>query len=121
MKILIVEDDKVLSLMLQRMIERMGYYVVDTTTEGHKAVDLALQSSCDLILMDIMLEDNLDGIEAYRKIRDKENIPVIYITGNSDSSNKKRAAEVGYHDYIIKPVVYDSLKESIQTLFKSNG
>ncbi|MEX0770342.1 MAG: response regulator [Balneolaceae bacterium] len=120
MNILIVEDDKVLSLMLQKMVERMGYQVAETTTEGQKAVELSRILSCDLILMDIMLEDDLDGIEAYRKINESEKIPVIYITGNSDPANKARADEMGYHDYIIKPVIYENLLKSIRALESEN-
>lgn len=121
MNILIVEDDKVLSLMLQKMVERMGHQVAETTTKGQKAVELSRNLSCDLILMDIMLEDDLDGIEAYRRINETDKIPVIYITGNSDPANKTRAEEMGYHDYIIKPVIYENLMESISSLeSKSN-
>lgn len=117
MNILIVEDDKVLSLMLQKMVERIGHNVSAIIAEGSKAVDYAINNeNCDLILMDIMLEDNLDGIEAYKLISAQKKIPVIYITGNSDPLNLERANEYGYHDYMIKPVVYDDLENSINNL-----
>lgn len=117
MKILIVEDDKVLSLMLYRMIERLGHSIAGTTATGKEAIELATTIDCDLILMDIMLEDDIDGIDAYQQItKKKKDTPVIYITGNSDPVNKERATNVGYHDYIIKPVIFDDLKRSINEL-----
>ncbi|MEX2602347.1 MAG: response regulator [Balneolaceae bacterium] len=117
MNILIVEDDKVLSLMLHRMIERLGHAIAGSTATGKEAIEFAVTLDCDLILMDIMLEDEIDGILAYSEIRKRnKNIPVIYITGNSDPVNKERAIKEGYHDYIIKPVIFDDLKRSIDEL-----
>jgi CheY-like chemotaxis protein len=116
MEILIVEDDKVLSLLLQKMIWEMGYTVTDSVSKGTEAVEKALSANVDLILMDIMLEDEVDGIEAYRRIKEKKEIPVIYITGNSDQMNKERAGAIGYHDFMAKPVIFDELQDSIEKL-----
>jgi len=116
MKILIVEDDQVLSLMLKRMIHEIGHTVSDVAVRGEEAVALALTHHFDLILMDIMLLDDLDGIEAYRKIRIHKKIPVIYTTGNSDPLNKDRAKEIGYHDFLSKPISLAELKQSIEQL-----
>ena len=114
-KVIIVEDDKVLSLLLVKMVEKLKMQVVATTTEGRKAVELAKSLSPDLILMDIMLEDDLDGIEAIENLqRENFNIPVIFITGNSDSYNRQRAEKVNYIDYLVKPISFSILKDSIK-------
>jgi DNA-binding response OmpR family regulator len=118
MNILIVEDDQVLSLMLQQMLREMGYYVIDSVTKGSLAIDKAIELDCELLLMDIMLEDDVDGIQAYECIRKIKNIPVIYITGNSDPLNKQRASKIGYFDFIAKPVIFEELQDSIQSLEK---
>lgn len=118
MKILIVEDDQVLALMLQRMVNEMGYEVIDVVNKGADAIDKATQLDCDLILMDIMLEDDIDGIEAYTKIKSVRDIPVIYITGNSDPVNKQRAEVIGFFDFIPKPVIFEDLEEIIEKLVK---
>ncbi|MEX1011242.1 MAG: response regulator [Balneolaceae bacterium] len=118
MNILIVEDDKVIALMLQRMVEKLGYHVTAVTESGRRAVELANNRRFDLILMDIMLEDDLDGISAYRIISQSLAIPVIYITGNSDDANRNRAAEVGYFDYMIKPISFDALQDVLQRLYE---
>ena len=113
MKILIVEDDRVLSLMLARMVQRIGHEVVSSVTMGEEAVDIAANDQVDLILMDIMLEGEIDGIDAMKQIRTKSDVPVIYVTGNSDKSTIQRAKETNYVAYLVKPIVFDQLKKTI--------
>lgn len=115
MKIIIVEDDKVLSLLLSKMIQRLDYEVLDVITKGQDAIDKIANLSGDLILMDIMLEDDIDGIDAMLSLR-KQGVetPVIYITGNSDPSHQKRAKETEFEEYLIKPVGFDDLKKNIE-------
>lgn len=117
MKIMIVEDDKVLSLLLSKMVERLGYEISDVISKGAEAITQILALKPDLILMDIMLEDNIDGIEVMSHLREKSvQTPVIYITGNSDPGNIQRAQETNYLDYIIKPVSYEELRTKIMEI-----
>lgn len=119
MNILIVEDNQVLSFMLQRMVERLGHDVTRMVTKGEEAVAIATSEPCDLILMDIMLLDDMDGIEAYQRISEVKKIPVIYTTGNSDPHNRQRASKLGFHDFLTKPVSFQELTRSIKLL--NNG
>lgn len=117
MKIMIVEDDKVLSLLLSKMVERLGHEISDVISKGEEAISKILALKPDLILMDIMLEDDIDGIEVMSRLREKSvNTPVIYITGNSDPGNIQRAKETNYLNYIIKPVSYEDLKIIIKEI-----
>lgn len=116
MNILIVEDDQVLSLMLKRMVKEIGHQIAGVAVSGQEAIQKALSVECELILMDIMLQDEVDGIEAYRKIRKQKQIPVIYTTGNSDQRNRERAKEIGYHDFLTKPISFKELKVAIDQL-----
>lgn len=104
MNILIVEDDRLISLLLTRLVERMGYNVVDSVTTGEKAFEIAKDTPIDIIFMDIMLEGKIDGITAIEMIQEEKNIPALYITGNSDAMTIKRAQKTFYLDYLIKPV-----------------
>ena len=115
MNVLIVEDDKVLSLLLSKMVDKIGATVVGTSVAGHDAIAKVKSLSPDLILMDIMLEDDIDGIDAMLELR-RESIdtPVIFITGNSDTYNKDRAKKTNYIDYLVKPISFDLLKETIK-------
>ena len=116
-KILIVEDELVLQLMLVHMLQRMGFDQFEKTTKGREAVQLCEEDEYGLILMDIMLQDDIDGIEAYKHIKEKKgNIPVIYITGNTDLKNKERAENLGYYDYLGKPLTFNQLKSSIDKI-----
>lgn len=114
MKIIIVEDDKVLSLLLTKMIERLGHEVLEIITKGSDAIKIIKKKNADLILMDIMLEDDVDGISAMSSLRESGlTTPVIYITGNSDPVNFERAKKTDFLEYLIKPVGFDELKENI--------
>lgn len=113
MNILIVEDDRVLSLMLTRMVQRIGHNVVGSVTRGEDAVQLTANNQVDLILMDIMLEGEIDGIEAMKQIRTKSDVPVIYVTGNSDKITIQRAKETSFVEYLVKPIAFKQLEGAI--------
>lgn len=117
MTVLIIEDDKVLSLLLSKMVERLNYQVVGIYTKGSEAITKAQELVPDLVLMDIMLEDDIDGIEATKEFQ-KNNLTskVIYITGNSDSYNRERAKSTHHIDYLVKPISLDDLKNTIEKI-----
>lgn len=116
-KVFIVEDDLILNLLYESYMEKLGFETTGELVYGKTAVELARKNKPDLILMDIALEGEMDGIEAMREIRSFSDVPVIYITGNSDARHRERADETGYLDYLIKPIEYEDLKESVETHF----
>lgn len=118
MGILIVEDDMIISLVIERMMSRLGYEVSAKATSGEDAVQLAKKYRPDLILMDIRLNGEIDGIEAMRQIKSETDIPVIYITGNTDKQNRERAAETDYVAFLTKPITMNALKRSIESSSK---
>ena len=83
-KIMIVEDEAITALNIRFVIEKAGYSVIDVIDSGEAAVEKAANDDVDLILMDIMLSGAMSGIDAVREIRKKRNIPVVYMTANSD-------------------------------------
>ncbi|HNQ66726.1 MAG TPA: response regulator, partial [Smithella sp.] len=89
--ILIVEDDQSSSAMLKGLLENSGYGVVDIVSSGEEAVRKALNSRPDIILMDISLRGAVDGIDACGKIKERADIPVIYLTINADDAIIQRA------------------------------
>lgn len=117
-KVLIVEDDNLQQIILERMVTAMGHTVLAKVTNGAAAIKSALRlETVDLILMDIRLGDDIDGIEAMNKIRESSNVKVIYVTGNSESVNMDRAKETGYIDFIPKPVDQSRLTEAFNKAF----
>jgi CheY-like chemotaxis protein len=119
-RILIVEDDMILSMVLERMILKLDLDVAGKEIAGEKAIESAQNLQPDLILMDIQLKDQVDGIEAMTEIRTTSDVPVIYITGNSDQYNLDRAKKTNFVDYLVKPIQMSDLKKSIAKAFENN-
>lgn len=113
-QVLIVEDDAFQALLVDKLIMKMGFLTMGKVASGEEAIKSALEKKPDIILMDISLEGEIDGITAVEKIKEKENIPVIYITGNSDSYNLDRAEKTGFVDYLIKPISGKMLEEPME-------
>lgn len=116
-KVLIVEDDLILNLLYESYFDRLGFETEGELVYGKTAIELAQKIEPDLIVMDISLEGDLDGIDAMNEIRKFSDVPVIYITGNSDPLHVKRAKETNYLDYLTKPIEFEDLKESLEKHF----
>lgn len=94
----------------------MGYTVIGSATTGSDSIQQIKELRPDLILMDISLKDEIDGITVTQNVIQVYSPKIIYITGNSDSKNKNRAKKYGYHEYLIKPISFDELKTSFNSL-----
>jgi PAS domain S-box-containing protein len=102
-KVLIVEDEGIVALDLRRMLLQAGYSVTGTAATGAEALKLATQNPPDVVLMDIALRGELDGIEAAQRIRAQQDVPIIYVTANSDPATLQRAKLTDPFGYIVKP------------------
>lgn len=118
-RVLIVEDDMLLSFVEERILKKLGYQVVDKATTGADAISKACELNPDVIIMDIQLKGEMDGIEAMNKIRKSSNIPVIYLSGNSDRANYKRAEDTNFAGYLVKPVTAKDLKQPLEKVFNN--
>ncbi len=111
-QILIVEDELIISLIIEKMVKNMGHRVLAKVRSGEEAVHAAESLQPDLILMDIRLQGEMDGIDAMNEIRKGSDIPVIYITGNTDQMYRNRIRRSDYLDFLTKPVTLDELSKS---------
>jgi diguanylate cyclase (GGDEF)-like protein/PAS domain S-box-containing protein len=120
-RILIVDDEKIISLDLQRRLEHFGYTVVGMASDAAEAVRVAGETKPDIILMDIHFGDGKpDGIDAAREIKQRFGIPVIFITAFSDEKTLEKAKLVEPLGYITKPFKERELYSTIDiALFKS--
>ena len=116
-KILIVEDEMIIQLVNRQIVEEAGYEVCSMVTCADDAIVAVKNLMPDLILMDIKLDSPMDGIEAMNEIRKFSNVPVIYITGNSDPYHLKRANDTGMSDFLVKPVDFELMVKAIQNAF----
>lgn len=116
-KVIIVEDDLILNLLYESYLERLGFQTEGELVYGKTAIETAKKINPDLIVMDISLEGELDGIDAMLEIRKFSDVPVIYITGNSDPYHVERAEKTNYLDYLTKPIEFEDLKKSVEKHF----
>lgn len=110
-RILIVEDDLILSMLNNKFVTSLGHKVVKSVKTGEAAVELAKENNFDVILMDVRLKGKMDGIDAMIEINKHNNIPAIYITGNSDPETKRRANETNMIAFCVKPLSYEELEK----------
>jgi CheY-like chemotaxis protein len=113
-RILIVEDEAVTSVMLEKTLKELGYEVVGSAFDGREAIEIAREKRPDLILMDIRIQGDMDGIETAKQIYQQFNIPSIYLTAHSDEDTIKRAVESGPFGYLIKPFKERELYSNIE-------
>jgi PAS domain S-box-containing protein len=114
-RVLIVEDEYILAINLQESLESLGYTVVDIADSAELAIEKSAQLLPNLILMDIRLRGEKDGIQAAEQIWHSLQIPIIYVTGHSDQSTVERATLTFPFGYILKPVREQELYVAIQT------
>ena len=112
-KVVIVEDDQLLGIVLEKMAHSLDLDVLEISQTGSGAVASIQKHNPDLIFMDIQLADDINGIQAMEEIRNHSNAPVIYITGQSDLNTRKRASQVQNSFFMIKPVNIHDLKSAI--------
>jgi CheY-like chemotaxis protein len=119
-KILVVEDEGIVLLHIKRTLESLGYVVAGTAASGEEAIMKAMSDRPDLVMMDIVLKGEVDGIDAAEKIRSLFHIPVIYLTAHADESTLQRARVTEPFGYIVKPFRERDLHIAIQfALYKA--
>ncbi len=111
-KVLIVEDELIISLLIERMVNNLGHQVIEKVSSGEAAIKASRQYDIDIILMDIRLQGEIDGIEAMEKIREQQDIPVIYISGNTDKLHQDQIDSSDYIDFLSKPITFSELSRS---------
>lgn len=121
-RILLVEDEAVIAKALQGRLRKLGYDVPVTVQTGAAAIEAAREHNPDLILMDVQLNGEMDGIEASIQIRDQFRIPVIFLTAYADDGTLERAKMTEPFGFVVKPVNERELHAAIQVaLYKHQG
>ena len=113
--ILVVEDEGIIAEDIRSCLLRLGYGVCAVTAAGAEAIREAEAHSPDLVLMDIVLQGDMDGIEAGQVIRFRFNIPIVYMTAHADDDILERAKVTEPVGYIVKPFEERALEATIST------
>ncbi len=116
-QILIVEDERIVATDIKMSLQKFEYAVCGIAHSGEEAVKKAEENHVDLVLMDIALEGEMDGIEAASIIRSRFNIPVVYLTAHSDEKTLERAKITEPFGYILKPFMDKDLHATIDMAF----
>ena len=116
MKILVVDDEKLLVKGIKFNLENEGYQV-ECAYDGAAAVELAREGQFDLIILDLMMPE-IDGLEACMRIREFSNVPIIMLTARSEDTDKIIGFECGADDYITKPFNILELKARIRAMLR---
>lgn len=113
-RILVVEDDAIISMDIQNTLQKLGHELAGTAVLGEEAVEKAAELGPDLVLMDIELAGELDGVEAAAHIREQLQIPVIFLTAYSEDTTLQRAKTTEPYGYLVKPLVERDLRIGIE-------
>ncbi len=112
--ILIVEDELLIAKNLTRKLKKVGYKIIAVVSSGAEAIAIVNSNKPDLILMDIAIKGDLDGIETMAKIKEIDDIPAIYLTAYADDRTIDRAAQTGCYAYLLKPFKDKELRATIK-------
>jgi two-component system, response regulator PdtaR len=107
-RILVVEDDAIMAMVLGARLESFGYHICDIVETGREAIASAVRHQPDLILIDILLEEEMNGIEAAEEIGKQLDVPIIYLSCLSDRRVLDRATKINTYGFLVKP--YDNME-----------
>jgi CheY-like chemotaxis protein len=113
-RILVVEDERIIAEDIKISLEEADYEVVAVESSADGAINAIRQHTPDLVLMDIMLKSEMDGVEAAGKIRSQYQIPLIYLTSHTDRATIERAKQTQPYGYLIKPFANRELDTTIE-------
>ena len=116
LKILVVEDEAMLALLLKVSLQKLGHTLCDPVATGEAAIACALSFCPDLILMDLRLIGPMNGVEAMQKIRESYYCEVIFMTGYSDTQWRRETDALNPLAYLVKPVTPDDLVDYLDQL-----
>jgi CheY-like chemotaxis protein len=117
--ILIVEDEAVIAMDLEMRVQKLGYRVAGVTAHGDRALEIAGRLHPDLVLMDVNILGGRDGVTIATEIRERLDIPSIFLTAYSDDETIARATDSNPLGYLIKPIAERELKAAIEiSLYK---
>lgn len=119
-RILVVEDENIVAMDICQGLERLGHEVIGVTNNGKSAIALAESVRPDLILMDIQIKGDIDGIETSKEIWNRLQIPVIFLTAYADSSTLERAKATEPFGYILKPFEERELHTAIEVVLSKH-
>jgi len=116
--VLIVEDESIVALEISDFVEELGFNVIKIVSSAKKALDAVHLNRLDLVLMDVQIKGDIDGISCSKEIKKIKDIPIIYISAFSDDETLTRAIETNPSSYLVKPFNTKELKVAMSIATK---
>lgn len=120
-RILVVEDENIVAMDIKNMLMELGYLVCGPVSSGKEAIKSVKEKNPSLVLMDIKLKGEMDGIEASECIHKIINIPIIYMTSHTDNQTFNRAKKTNPQGHLVKPLEKLEIKNIIDQVIKNTG
>jgi CheY-like chemotaxis protein len=117
-RIIIVEDEGIVAMDISKCLSSMGYEVAFTADTGEKILERIVNEPADLILMDVELKGSINGLETAKLIKEKYNIPIVFLTAFEDDSTLAKIQELSSDGYLVKPFEDEKLKRTIDRILK---
>jgi diguanylate cyclase (GGDEF)-like protein len=120
-RILVIEDERIIARDICSTLEELGYVVCGTGRTSTEALDQTAAHRPDLVLMDIRIDGPLDGIGAAAELKRRHEVPVVFLTGNTDEGTLERAVQVAPEGYLSKPFTRATLRSAVEVAMRRHG
>ena len=120
-RVLIVEDETLIAEELRERLSRFGYSVIAAVDTADEGIAIATRERPDLVLMDIRLKGEKDGVQAAQEIRQQVDVPIVYVTAYSDRLTVDRASQTEHDAYLLKPFHRRELKSTIEVAMQRHA
>ena len=118
-KIAVVEDEGIVAMDISKCLTSLGYDVTFISDSGEKVLELVKESLPDLILMDVELKGQLNGLDTARLLREKYSIHIVFLTAFEDETTLNRIGELSPDGYLVKPFEDDQLENTLKRVLKN--
>lgn len=113
-RIAVVEDEGIVAMDISKCLSSLGYEVVFVADSGEKAIENLVSMPADLILMDVELKGELNGLETAMIVKEKNNIPVVFLTAFEDETTLKKIGSITSDGFLVKPFEDEELKKTVE-------
>jgi CheY-like chemotaxis protein len=118
---LIVEDETLIAEELRERLSRLGFSVIAAVDSAEEGVAIATSERPDLVLMDIRLKGEKDGVQAAAEIRQRVDVPIVYLSAHSDRQTVERAKQTEHDGFILKPFHRQELQSTIEVAMERHA
>ncbi len=120
-RVLIVEDEGIIAEYIRNALSERGFNVIGVTGDGEEAIKLSKSQTPDIILMDIHLNGNQNGVETMRKIQNHHHVPVLYLTAHQNETLIEKAQKTQHHGFLTKPIVEERMISRVRTVLETEA